>query len=118
MRTSETAVHQDPHGNRHFEWWHHSHPTFAAIGGFFAGMLWVTALPGLFAAILWLLLGNERAERVFPWVALALVVPVVLLAKRKTRRFGQYMAIGMVLTALVVAGVASLVVYVFVRMEG
>lgn len=118
MSTSETEVHQDASGHRHFEWWHHSHPTFAAIGGFFTGMLWVTALPGFFAAVLWALLSHERAERVFPWVALALIVPIVLLAKRKTRRFGQYMAIGMVLTALVVAGIASLVLYVFVRMDG
>ena len=32
-------------------WWHHSHPTFAGITGFFAGMLFVTALPGAFAGL-------------------------------------------------------------------
>ena len=105
-----------PH--RHFEWWHHSHPTFAAIGGFFAGMLWVTAVPGAFAALLLLLFSHERAQQLFPLVLVALVVPVALVVKRKTRRFGQYMAIGMLLTALVVAGVAALVLYFLIRLEG
>jgi len=97
-----------------FEWWHHSHPTFAALGGFFAGMLFVTALPGAFAGILRLFLPYDAAEDIFPLVALALVLPIFLLVKRKTRRFGQYMFIGMVITALVVLGVASLVLYFMV----
>ena len=106
-----------PQRERPFEWWHHSHPTFAAISGFFAGMLFVTALPGAFAGILRLLFSYEKAESLFPLVLLALVVPVVLLAKRKTRRFAIYMIIGMVITALVVTGVASLVLYFMVRMD-
>jgi hypothetical protein len=97
---------------RTFEWWHHSHPTFAAIAGFFAGMLFVTAVPGFFAGVLRLFFTYETAERLFPLVALALALPITLLVKRKTRRFGQYMFIGMVITALVVLGVASLVLYV------
>lgn len=116
MSTPETEVHQDASG-RHFEWWHHSHPTFAAIGGFFTGMLWVTAVPGAFAGVLWLVFSPDRAAQLFPLVGLALVVPIVLLVTRKTRRFGQYMAIGMVLTALVVGGVAALVLYFLVRMD-
>ena len=97
---------------RTFEWWHHSHPTFAAIAGFFAGMLFVTAVPGFFAGALRLFFTYETAERLFPLVAVALALPIALLLKRKTRRFGQYMVIGMVITALVVLGVASLVLYV------
>lgn len=108
---------RDPQRERTFEWWHHSHPTFAAISGFFAGMLFVTALPGAFAGILRLLLSDERAEALFPFVLVALLLPVTLLAKRKTRRFGTYMVIGMVLTALVVMGVASLVLYFMVGMD-
>lgn len=96
---------------RHFEWWHHSHPTFAALTGFFAGMLFVTALPGAFAGVLRLLFTYDTAEKLFPLVAIALVLPITLLVKRKTRRFGQYMFIGMAMTALVVLGVASLVLY-------
>ena len=105
---------QEVAGDRHFEWWHHSHPTFAAIAGFFAGMLFVTAVPGAFVGILRLLFSYERAEQLFPLVAIALALPITLLVKRKTRRFGQYMFIGMAITALVVLGVASLLVYFMV----
>jgi len=100
------------------DWWHRSHPTFAAITGFFAGMLMVTAVPGGFVGVLRLLLPYETAEKWFPLVAVALVVPLVLLAKRKTRRFAIFMLIGMALTALVVLGVASLVLYYMVQADG
>lgn len=97
--------------DRGFEWWHHSHPTFAGITGFFAGMLYVTAVPGAFAGILRLLFDYETAEKLFPLVLIALVLPITMLVKRKTRRFAQFMFVGMVVTALVVAGVVSLVLY-------
>lgn len=112
-----TEVRDAESRERHFEWWHHSHPTFAAISGFFSGMLFVTALPGAFAGILRLLFPYERAEDLFPFVLIALVLPVSLLAKRKTRRFGIFMVIGMVLTILVVLGVASLVLYFMVQRD-
>ncbi len=99
---------------RPFEWWHHSHPTFAGITGFFAGMLLVTALPGAFVGILRLLFSYETAERLFPLILIALAVPITMLVKRKTRRFAQFMVVGMLVTALVVLGVASLVLYVMV----
>lgn len=118
MNAHETGLRDErPQRDRTFEWWHHSHPTFAAIAGFFAGMLFVTALPGAFAGILRLLFSYERAEELFPFVLIALVLPFTLLAKRKTRRFGTYMFIGMGITALVVLGVASLVLYFMVRMD-
>ena len=99
------------------DWWHHSHPTFAALTGFFTGMVFVTAVPGGFAGILRLLFPYETAEKLFPLIAIALVVPIALLAKRKTRCFGVFMVIGMVLTALVVLGVTSLVLYFMVRQD-
>lgn len=99
---------------RPFDWWHHSHPTFAGITGFFAGMLFVTAVPGAFVGILRLLFTYETAEQLFPFVLLALALPIFLLIKRKTRRFAQFMFVGMVVTALVVLGVASLVLYFMV----
>ncbi|WP_101524063.1 hypothetical protein [Nocardioides houyundeii] len=102
---------------RRLDWWHRSHPTFAALTGFFAGMLFVTAVPGGFVSVLRLMLPYEDAERLFPLVAIGLVVPIAMLARRKTRRFGIFMAIGMVLTALVVLGVASLVLYFMVRQD-
>lgn len=92
-------------------WWHRSHPTFAAITGFFSGMLLVTALPGAFAALLRGVFSDETAETLFPFVLVGLAVPIVLLVRRKTRRFGIFMVIGMVLTAVVVLGVASLVLF-------
>ncbi|HYJ28378.1 MAG TPA: hypothetical protein VEW73_11750 [Nocardioides sp.] len=110
METDQRHPVEDPR-ERSFEWWHHSHPTFAGITGFFAGMLFVTALPGAFAGILRLLFPYETAEQLFPLVLLALALPIFLLIKRKTRRFAQFMFIGMLVTALVVLGVASLVLY-------
>ena len=95
-------------------WWHHSHPTFAGITGFFAGMLYVTAVPGAFVGILRLLFSYETAEQLFPLVLLALALPIFLLVKRKTRRFAQFMFVGMIVTAMVVLGVASLVLYFMV----
>ena len=99
---------------RPFEWWHHSHPTFAGITGFFTGMLFVTALPGAFVGILRLLFSHDTAEKLFPLVLIALALPITMLVKRKTRRFAQFMFVGMVVTALVVLGVASLVLYFMV----
>lgn len=99
------------------DWWHSSHPTFAAIAGFFSGMLLVTALPGGFAGILRLLFSNETAEELFPFVLVGLALPISLLAMRKTRRFGTFMVIGMAITALVVLGVASLVLYFMVQYD-
>lgn len=98
-------------------WWHRSHPTFAGITGFFAGMLFVTALPGGFAGLLRLLFPYERAQDLFPLVLIALVLPAVLLTQRKTRRFAIFMVIGMVVTALVVLGVTSLVLYFMVQYD-
>ena len=95
-------------------WWHHSHPTFAGITGFFAGMLYVTAVPGAFVGVLRLLFTYETAERLFPFVLIALALPIAMLVKRKTRRFAQFMFVGMIVTALVVLGVASLVLYFMV----
>ena len=110
METQEQQV-EEVSQERHFEWWHHSHPTFAGITGFFAGMLFVTALPGAYAGLLRLLFDHETSEQLFPFVLLALALPIALLVKRKTRRFAQFMFVGMIVTALVVGGVASLVVY-------
>lgn len=110
METDEAREVEAPH-DRHFEWWHHSHPTFAGITGFFAGMLYVTAVPGGFAGVLRLLFSYDTAEKLFPLVLLALALPIAMLVKRKTRRFAQFMFVGMLVTALVVLGVASLVLY-------
>lgn len=99
------------------DWWHHDHPTFTALTGFFSGMLFVTVVPGGFVSVLRLLFDYHTAEELFPFVLVALVVPIALLGVPRTRRFGIYFAIGMVLTALVVIGVASLVAYYMVQVN-
>ena len=104
-------VEAPPQERTRFQWWHHSHPTFAGITGFFAGMLFVTALPGAFVGFLRLLFSYDTAEQLFPFVLLALAVPIFLLVKRKTRRFAQFMFVGMLVTALIVLGVTSLVLW-------
>lgn len=100
------------------DWWHRDHPTFAALTGFFSGMLFVTVVPGGFAGLLRLLFDYETAARLFPLVAVTLVVPTALVANGRTRRFGVHFVLGMVITALVVLGVASLVLYFMVRYDG
>ena len=100
------------------DWWHREHPTFTSLTGFFTGMLAVTLVPGAFAGILRLLFTYDKAEQLFPWIAVLLVIPVGLVLYRPTRRFGRYLWIGMILTALVVLGVASLILYFMVRYQG
>jgi hypothetical protein len=114
--TTETEPRTEPTGGH--GWWHRSHPTFAGIAGFFAGMLFVTALPGAFAAGLRLLFPYDRAQELFPLILIALVVPIALLVRRKTRRFAAFMFLGMAITALVVLGVASLVLWFMVQYDG
>jgi hypothetical protein len=105
-------------GERHWwDWWHDSHPTFAALTGFFAGMVFVTAVPGAFAALLRLLFTYDTATRLFPWVLAFFLVPLGMLFPRRTRRFAQFVWLGMVVTAVVVLGVASLVLYFMVRYD-
>jgi len=117
MSAPNTTTETDQPVEETRNWWHRSHPTFAALTGFFAGMLFVTALPGGFAAILRIVLSNETAEKLFPFVLVGLALPIFLLAKRKTRRFGIFMVVGMLITAAVVLGVASLVLYFMVQSD-
>lgn len=99
------------------DWWHRDHPVFSALTGFFTGLVTVIAVPGAFAAILNTLFTYDRAEDFFPFVLLLFVVPFGLIAATRTRRFGKYMLLGMVLTAVVVIGVAALVLWVLYRRD-
>ena len=96
-------------------WWHRDHPTFAALSGFFTGLLFVALVPAAFYGVLTLVVDNDRAEDLFPFVLLTLVVPIGLVASKRTRRFGTYFWIGMVLTAIVVVGVGALVLWYLVE---
>jgi 4-amino-4-deoxy-L-arabinose transferase-like glycosyltransferase len=114
VMTTEQTEHQTT-AHDASEWWHRDHPTFTALAGFFTGMLFVTLIPGGFVGVLRLLFEYDTAEDLFPLVLVSLLVPAGLLIAPRTRRFGLYMVLGMALTALVVLGVASLVLYYLVK---
>jgi hypothetical protein len=100
------------------EWWHRDHPVFVPLAGFFTGMAYIILIPGTYAAILKGLVGYERAEELFPFVLLTLVVPIGLIVPQRTRKFGRYMLFGVLATAVVVTGVALLVLYILVTRDG
>lgn len=99
-------------------WWHRSHPTFAGLVGFFTGVAFVIVVPGIYAALLSLLLDDSTAQRLFPLVLIALLVPLLLLVPRKTRRFAEFMLLGVVLTIVVIGVTAALVIWVLVETQG
>ena len=96
-------------------WWHRDHPTFSALSGFFTGLLFVALVPAIYVGALSLMFDNDRVEELFPFVLITLVVPLALVVNKRTRRFGTYFWIGMVLTAVVVVGVAALVLWFLVE---
>jgi hypothetical protein len=99
-------------------WWHRDHPTFTALTGFFTGLLFVAVVPAAYVGVLSLVFDSDRVEELFPFVLVTLVVPLALVAIHRTRRFGAYFWIGMILTAVVVAGVATLVLWYLVEHQG
>lgn len=105
----------DAGGPRMFGWWHSSHPTFAALTGFYAGLAYIILVPGVAGAILAAVVGQDRAEDLFPWVGLTLVVPLALLVPRKTRRFAEFVWLGIISTLVVVVGVAALVLWLMIK---
>ena len=107
----------DLHDERSPDWWRRDHPTFTALTGFFTGLAFVVAVPGGFVALLHLAFDDDTTDDLFPLVLVALVVPLGLMAFQRTRRFGSYMLLGVVVTALVVGGAAALVLWVVVRRD-
>ena len=99
------------------DWWHRDHPTFTALAGFFTGLGFLVLVPALFGGILRLFLAYDTAERLFPFVLVTLLVPIGLVIYPRTRRFGLYMIIGMVTTAVVVGGVAAVVLWYLVTYQ-
>jgi hypothetical protein len=99
-------------------WWQRSHPTFAGLVGFFTGVAYVIIVPGVYAGLLGLLVSDDTARRLFPLVLLALVVPLLLLIPRKTRRFAQFMLLGVVATAVVIGLTAAVVIWILVKLDG
>jgi len=112
MSTEQT--HEDAGPARQPDWWHRDHPTFTAITGFFTGLAYIIVVPGLYAAILSWMFDDQQAEDLFPFILISLAVPLGLVVSPRTRRFGLYMSLGVVATALVVIGVALLVLWILV----
>jgi uncharacterized membrane protein (UPF0136 family) len=116
---SETAVPAaEPEQAAEPSWWHRSHPTFAGLVGFFTGVAYVILVPGIYAGVLSLIVSDHTLQNLFPLVLVALVVPLTMLVFRKTRRFAQFMFLGIVATALVVGLTAALTIWVMVRLDG
>lgn len=111
---ADEAAQEDEGADGGPSWWHRDHPTFTALSGFFAGLLFLILVPGVYGAVLNAVVAYDTAERLFPYVLVALLVPAVLLVVPRTRRFGRYMALGMVSTAVVVLGVGGLVLWILV----
>jgi 4-amino-4-deoxy-L-arabinose transferase-like glycosyltransferase len=117
---SAPAPTDEPRAGKHGflpDWWHRDHPVFVPLAGFFSGMAFIILVPGTYAAILKSLVGYERAEELFPFVLLTLVVPIALLAPHHTRKFGRYMLFGVFATAIVVGGVALGVLWFLINKD-
>jgi hypothetical protein len=115
---ADDATVEDGADERRPSWWHRDHPTFAALSGFFTGLLFVALIPAVYVGILSLMFDNDRVEELFPFVLVTLVVPLALVVNKKTRRFGTYFWIGILLTAVVVLGVGALVLWYLVEHPG
>jgi hypothetical protein len=96
-------------------WWHRDHPVFTPLTGFFSGLAFTLLVPGLFAAVLEAFFPKHTATDLFPYGAVLLVVPLVLIARERTRRLGLYFLLGMVTTAVVVVGVAATALWLLTR---
>ena len=115
--TEATEASDAPDAAAEPSWWHRDHPTFTSLVGFFTGLLVVIIVPGAFAAVLRATFDYDTAEELFPFVLVVLAVPLALIAVPRTRRFGRYMLLGMLTTAVVVVGVAALVVWILIRTD-
>ena len=92
MSTDKQAVEDAPEApaadgevERQPSWWHRDHPTFAALSGFFTGLLFVALVPAIYVGILSLMFDNDRVEELFPFVLVTLVVPLGLVVSQRTR---------------------------------
>ncbi len=96
-------------------WWHRDHPTFTPIAAFFTGMVTIVVVPAGYGQVLRWLFERDRVEALFPFVLVIFAIPLGLLVRSHTRRFGRYMLLGMVLSAVVVAAVGGLVLWLLIQ---
>ena len=89
--------------------------TKVALSGFYVGLVCMLFAPLLyFSATDWLF-EAETSAQLTPFVLLLLAVPAILVAVPRTRRFGLYMVLGLVLTGVVVATTAIVVLFLLFR---
>lgn len=116
-REPERTADDSGEDERRPSWWHRDHPTFTALAGFFTGLGFLVVVPALFGGLLRLVFDYDTAERLFPFGLVTLLVPIGLVIFPRTRRFGLYMIVGMVTTAVVVGGVAAVVLWYLVSYQ-
>jgi hypothetical protein len=92
-------------------WWHRGHPVFTPLAGFYTGLLFIIVVPLTASFLLRIFLSDDAASKHFVWILVLLLIPAGLVAAPQTRRFGWYMWLGMILTAIVVVGVVALVLW-------
>lgn len=85
--------------------------TRVALLGFYTGLVCVLVAPVLYFSLTRLVFADATAAELTPFVALLLAVPAILVALPRTRRFGLYMLLGLVLTAVVVVLSAAVAVW-------
>jgi len=113
----ETTVHDKSNQGRRPDWFHRDHPVFVPLAGFFTGMAYILVVPGIYGALLKALVGYKRAEDLFPFVLLILVVPIGMLVPQHTRKFARYMLFACLATLVVVAGVAVAVLWFLINKD-
>ncbi len=89
------------------EWMHRDHPVVTPLSGFFTGLAFILIVPALFAALLNVLFPRYMVQDLFPLVLATLAVPIWLVTREHTRRFGLYVWLGIVATVGVVLGVGA-----------
>ena len=99
-------------------WWHRADPAFVPLVGFFSGIVFLLALPGLVTSVLGAVLATDTVASLVPLVLVMVAVPAVLAAVPRTRRFGIHMALGMALSLVTIAVVGALVVWVLYAFTG
>jgi hypothetical protein len=106
------SVHDTVHDTN--EWMHRDHPVATPLSGFFTGLAFILIVPSLFAAVLNAFFPRHTVQELFPFVVATLAVPVWLVGREHTRRFGLYVWLGIVATTGVVVGVGALVLWLLV----
>ena len=117
MSTNRPAEQADVDPEPRVGWRRRDHPVFTALAGFVPGLAFVALVPAVYVGVLRTVLSDASAEALFPFVLGTLALPLGLLVTERTRRFGRYMLLGMVVCAVVVIGVATLVIWLLSRGE-